>query len=109
MNQMPNPKEEKQPKKGVITLEDLAVMVGRGFAATATKADLSALKHELTEEMSQLDKRITDLDRKMEAGFQDIMHELTPLKEKVPHLEADNVEHERRIKALERHAGIRKE
>jgi hypothetical protein len=44
----------------------------------------------------------------MEAQHQDLMHELKPLKKLAPNFEADIIEHERRIKALERHAGIGK-
>ncbi len=93
---MPNPKKK---EKKQLTLDDLARMVQEGFAQTVS--DFNELD-------TRLDARITGLDRKMDAQYQEIMHELKPLK-KLPNLEADFMEHERRIKALEKHTGIGKE
>lgn len=51
-----------------MTLEKLAVMVQRGFAETATKADLEALRSELRGEMNELGKEL----RKELASKQDL-------------------------------------
>ena len=106
---MPKTTKEKSLKKKSISTEDLALMIGKGFAATATKADLGALRAELAEDINKLDVRVTGLDRKLDAHHQDIMRELQPLTKLAPNLEADIIEHEQRIKVLEQHAGIRKE
>src|SRR5258707_768887 len=92
--------EQEEPKKE-LTLDDLARMVQEGFAQTASKEELHALRIEFKGELALLRQ---DID----AGFLDLRHELPSLKEKLPNVETDVTDHELRIKALERHTGIGK-
>ena len=101
----------KQKKEKIKTFDELAEFILQqndelaGIIARGVKGNIDAVaKH-----VEVLDQRITGLDRKMEAQYQDIMHALKPLTKQVPNLEADMTDHELRIKALERHAGIGKE
>jgi len=72
-------------------------MVQDGFSQTASKQDLNVLRED-----------VAILRRDMEAGFSDIKYDLAPLKKNVPSLEMDILEHDRRIKALEKKTGISK-
>lgn len=53
------------------TIDDLAVMIKRGFDDTVTKADLQAVKKELKEDISRLEREIAEL--------RDDVSRLTPL------------------------------
>jgi predicted component of type VI protein secretion system len=101
---MPKQKKENN-KKHELTLDDLARMVQNGFEQTASKDDLK----EVNERIAGLDARITGLDQKMDAQYQDIIHELKPLTKLVPNLEADIIEHARRLDRIEKKIGIGKE
>jgi hypothetical protein len=79
------PKKHLLPKKTELSSDDLAIMIAKGFAGTATKRDFAALKTELAEEMRRLETRVGN---QMHALYQDLKHEVKLLIEKVPHLEA---------------------
>lgn len=102
------------PRKRNVTIEDLVVMVNRGFSdmeiRTATKEDLAVLEKRIAtkEELRQLGER---LEKKMDVNFfavnsrLDLIHEdisdLPAVREELRHLIV-------RVDRLERKTGTRK-
>ncbi len=56
----------KKVKKSEITIDDLAVMVSRGFENTTTKQDLSGLKEEMNERFDNVDIRLQKIDGRLD-------------------------------------------
>lgn len=97
-----------------ITLDDLAMMIQRGFAETAlkvdtaTKAELLAVKMELKAELLIVKK---DLAQKTEDGFFAVNRRLDLLCEDISDLPAIREElkdHDERLVRVERKVGSRK-
>ena len=48
-----------------ITINDLALMVQKGFAETATKDELKSFRNEMDKRFEQVDKRVEGMESKM--------------------------------------------
>ncbi|MEW6408252.1 MAG: hypothetical protein AB1465_06210 [Patescibacteria group bacterium] len=55
------------PEKKQLTLDNLAAMVARGFEETATKTDLKKLEEKIEGRMDGLEKRMGNLENKVDA------------------------------------------
>ncbi len=73
--------------KKKLTLEDLAVMVQRGFEETATKEDARALDRKIDETRDVLAKAIADLETKLSAYMTTVREDYVRLQGRVAALE----------------------
>ena len=73
--------------KKKLTLEDLAVMVQRGFEETATKEDARALDRKIDATRDVLAKAIADLETKLSAYMTTVREDYVRLQGRVAALE----------------------
>lgn len=87
-----------------VTIDDLAVMVKRGFDQTATKEELRGIRNE----MQEFRKDVIDEFEKINADIHDINITLGPLVRMVAAMELELKSHSMRIERLERKLGLGK-
>lgn len=101
---MGNPSEKNQK---TFDLNDLAVMVAKGFENTATKDDFKRLENRMDgmeNRMDGMDKRMGSMEKSMknlETGQEDIKLKLDNYAYRF-----ELVELQRRVEILEKHSGI---
>ena len=97
---------ERMAKKKHSTIEDLAVMIKRGFDQTATKDELKPLVTK--EELRELRRDMTEEFERINADLRDIKVSLGPLVRIVAAMESELKSHRLRIERLERKVGLAK-
>jgi polyhydroxyalkanoate synthesis regulator phasin len=91
----------KHKKDKIIETDELTRIIARGFEKTTQ--DIGALS-------VQVDKRIGDLEKRMDSEFQEIKHDFTPFKkEKMLKFEAEIVDLSLRVADIEKKVHIGKE
>ena len=90
--------------KQKMTIEDLAVMVKRGFDQTASKQDLADLRKEFWDVHKHFDERL----RLIEDDIRDIKAALGPLVHMVAAMDTEIKNLNMRVNRLERKVGLAK-
>ena len=98
-----NIKEDMAKKK--FTIDDLAVMVKKGFDQTATKEELRAI----TLRLDGLEKKVGGLDQKVDAGFFAVNRRIDLLHEDIsdlPAMREELIDLRKRVERVERKVGL---
>jgi|SRR5579862_3287361 len=95
-------------KKHVITIDQLALMVKKGFDDTATKDDIRGVQIRVNEEMDNVRSEISMLRDEVTSELKQIKTVLGPLAGIVSVMEIDLNDLRTRVHRLERKAGIGK-
>ncbi len=65
------------------SIDDLAIMVAKGFENTATKSDLAGLRQEMDARFKQVDERLEKVEHKVEALNSNVVNYLELSEKKV--------------------------